>query len=634
MARAPVAPGGDAARSGGAGAAEAPIRARTTRTGGGAVGRPSKNRPDRAAPGGNGARAAAPGYAGAGAAARIRRAVRAFAYDDLSAPACVLLSIAFILSGISHAAQSTLLDGHGAFPTAGDNLPMAALYVLLFGAAWAFPERAESLARSRSGRAAVCLSALAGAAGLVLAGPLAAAGSGWAAAAGHAGSLLTRVAGALLMLVCAGLTVYRGLSWSACLACTALLGAVACDLLVLLLSADGAAVLVLCLPVVAWVLLARVQRERRGDRIGRGAEHLHVQRVRGHSFALEVALFGMYGLAGGMSSGQSFTIAGTPGPSSPALPQSLVNDLGLVLGVAVVALGVAALLARRVSPMPLRAVALPSYTACLFLAPLSADGSGVFVPVLVSLTQSLLYALLWLVPHVTDTARPLRGFAASCCAFLGCSFVGMWVGGELLPSALPGDVFMAGAVVLVCAIFVVEVLPPLFGPLGQGVGAQADAGRSDSSRVGRSWPDLAGDKIRAGEEVGPGEPGGATHAGGAVAGVGAVFPSPGAGPLPAGTGEVGAAMAVLPGQRAFDTAVAEATGCWGLTPRESVVLPGLVRGRNMARIAAELVVSKNTVHTHVRNIYAKADVHSQEQLMDAFEEILGRVGGGAGAAGA
>lgn len=93
-------------------------------------------------------------------------------------------------------------------------------------------------------------------------------------------------------------------------------------------------------------------------------------------------------------------------------------------------------------------------------------------------------------------------------------------------------------------------------------------------------------------------------------------------------------MAVLPGQRAFDTAVAEATGCWGLTPRESVVLPGLVRGRNMARIAAELVVSKNTVHTHVRNIYAKADVHSQEQLMDAFEEILGRVGGGAGAAGA
>lgn len=432
------------------------------------MGRPSKNRPDRAAPGGNGARAAAPGYAGAGAAARIRRAVRAFAYDDLSAPACVLLSIAFILSGISHAAQSTLLDGHGAFPTAGDNLPMAALYVLLFGAAWAFPERAESLARSRSGRAAVCLSALAGAAGLVLAGPLAAAGSGWAAAAGHAGSLLTRVAGALLMLVCAGLTVYRGLSWSACLACTALLGAVACDLLVLLLSADGAAVLVLCLPVVAWVLLARVQRERRGDRIGRGAEHLHVQRVRGHSFALEVALFGMYGLAGGMSSGQSFTIAGTPGPSSPALPQSLVNDLGLVLGVAVVALGVAALLARRVSPMPLRAVALPSYTACLFLAPLSADGSGVFVPVLVSLTQSLLYALLWLVPHVTDTARPLRGFAASCCAFLGCSFVGMWVGGELLPSALPGDVFMAGAVVLVCAIFVVEVRPRCSGRSARG----------------------------------------------------------------------------------------------------------------------------------------------------------------------
>ena len=37
------------------------------------------------------------------------------------------------------------------------------------------------------------------------------------------------------------------------------------------------------------------------------------------------------------------------------------------------------------------------------------------------------------------------------------------------------------------------------------------------------------------------------------------------------------------------------------------------------RIAEELVISENTVRTHVRHIYAKLDVHSHQELIDLVE---------------
>ena len=62
---------------------------------------------------------------------------------------------------------------------------------------------------------------------------------------------------------------------------------------------------------------------------------------------------------------------------------------------------------------------------------------------------------------------------------------------------------------------------------------------------------------------------------------------------------------------------ATAAEMFGLTPRETEVLRYLVRGKSAAEIAGALVVSKSTVLTHTKRIYAKLDVHSRVGLMNA-----------------
>ncbi len=54
---------------------------------------------------------------------------------------------------------------------------------------------------------------------------------------------------------------------------------------------------------------------------------------------------------------------------------------------------------------------------------------------------------------------------------------------------------------------------------------------------------------------------------------------------------------------------------WALTPRESEVMSLLARGHSYPYIAKELVVSENTIRTHVRNVYRKARIGSREELI-------------------
>ncbi len=58
-----------------------------------------------------------------------------------------------------------------------------------------------------------------------------------------------------------------------------------------------------------------------------------------------------------------------------------------------------------------------------------------------------------------------------------------------------------------------------------------------------------------------------------------------------------------------------------LTPRETEITRLLAQGRSVAVIQEELVVSKNTVKTHVKNIYLKLDVHSQQELIDLIRNL-------------
>ncbi|MEG2948301.1 MAG: helix-turn-helix transcriptional regulator [Raoultibacter sp.] len=75
----------------------------------------------------------------------------------------------------------------------------------------------------------------------------------------------------------------------------------------------------------------------------------------------------------------------------------------------------------------------------------------------------------------------------------------------------------------------------------------------------------------------------------------------------------------LSGEQALGEVCAQLSCEYGLTERESEVLEYLARGRSCSHIAETLVVSINTIRGHVRNIYAKLDVHKRQELIDLVE---------------
>lgn len=58
---------------------------------------------------------------------------------------------------------------------------------------------------------------------------------------------------------------------------------------------------------------------------------------------------------------------------------------------------------------------------------------------------------------------------------------------------------------------------------------------------------------------------------------------------------------------------------FGLTDRETEIFAMLARGRNGQYVMDHYVISRNTVKSHVKHIYAKLDVHSQQELIDLVE---------------
>ncbi len=59
---------------------------------------------------------------------------------------------------------------------------------------------------------------------------------------------------------------------------------------------------------------------------------------------------------------------------------------------------------------------------------------------------------------------------------------------------------------------------------------------------------------------------------------------------------------------------------YDLTDREQEIFELLARGRNIRYIEKELMVSYNTVKTHVSHIYAKLGVHSHQELINLVEQ--------------
>jgi DNA-binding CsgD family transcriptional regulator len=59
---------------------------------------------------------------------------------------------------------------------------------------------------------------------------------------------------------------------------------------------------------------------------------------------------------------------------------------------------------------------------------------------------------------------------------------------------------------------------------------------------------------------------------------------------------------------------------YGLSPRESDVLPLLLQGRTISRIQETLFISAGTVSTHIRHIYQKAGVNNRQELIDLVQD--------------
>lgn len=70
----------------------------------------------------------------------------------------------------------------------------------------------------------------------------------------------------------------------------------------------------------------------------------------------------------------------------------------------------------------------------------------------------------------------------------------------------------------------------------------------------------------------------------------------------------------------FDRACQFVCAEHGLTIREAEVFVLIARGRNREYICDSLTLSKETVKTHIRNIYRKLDIHSQQEGMTLVEE--------------
>ncbi len=70
----------------------------------------------------------------------------------------------------------------------------------------------------------------------------------------------------------------------------------------------------------------------------------------------------------------------------------------------------------------------------------------------------------------------------------------------------------------------------------------------------------------------------------------------------------------------FDGMVARIAVEGGLSARETEVLGYLARGRSQPYIRDALVLSKNTVASHVKHIYQKLNVHSRQELLDLFAD--------------
>ena len=90
------------------------------------------------------------------------------------------------------------------------------------------------------------------------------------------------------------------------------------------------------------------------------------------------------------------------------------------------------------------------------------------------------------------------------------------------------------------------------------------------------------------------------------------------------TAEPKGGMPRKPEKMTFEEAALKVSEEGGLTEREREVFLLLASGESSQKIADSLVISYHTVRAHIRNIYAKLDVHSYQEMRDKVNAVLER----------
>lgn len=72
----------------------------------------------------------------------------------------------------------------------------------------------------------------------------------------------------------------------------------------------------------------------------------------------------------------------------------------------------------------------------------------------------------------------------------------------------------------------------------------------------------------------------------------------------------------------FQTVCNDVGRKYNLSKREAQMFSYLVRGRSSTYICDELYLSRNTVKSYIKSLYAKLDIHSKQELLDFFEREI------------
>lgn len=192
----------------------------------------------------------------------------------------------------------------------------------------------------------------------------------------------------------------------------------------------------------------------------------------------------------------------------------------------------------------------------------------------------------------------VRTFGAVQATYYVCSLLGWLVGGAIGGQYMADQTVRMGVGAALAALVVVVLLFVLTEEDVRNIVTRSYEGAPASA------PGAAGTGMPVSVELAPGVGGGEEAVPSVVENLGALLGSSAA--------AVDAAQSDAPVdllQRARDPK-------YGLSNRELEILEPFAQGRSANWIADHFVISKNTVRTHLRNIYSKLAVHTRQELLD------------------